>query len=90
MVGAEQEEEEEAIVEAVECAAAAALDALMAGGEPGAPPAVRLAPAVGFAARGLPAVVANEGNMAALFYGAPPPSPSTAPAREVEGGGMPE
>lgn len=87
MVGAEKEEEEEAIVEAVECAAAAALDALMAGGEPGAPPAVRLAPAVGFAARGLPAAVAHEGTTAALFYGSPPPASWPAPAEEVEGGG---
>jgi len=71
----------------VECAAAAALDALMAaaaaGGEDGEgedaaqqqQEAVRLAPGIGFAARGAPHAVAHEGARAALFYGkAPPPT----------------
>ena len=78
----------------VECAAAAALDALLgAVGEAweeeaeGQPAAVRLAPAAGFAARGAPYAVAHEGARAALFYGkAPPPSWPVTAAVATAGG----
>jgi len=75
MAGAQDTEMEAA---AVECAAAAALDALMAGAaaaeEGGASAPIRLAPGIGFAAKGAPTAVAHEGSRAALFYGAAPPA----------------
>ena len=73
MAGAQNEMMEKA---AIECAAAAALDALMAGAAAaeGAFAPIRLAPGIGFAAKGAPGAVAHEGSRAALFYGAAPPA----------------
>jgi len=70
--------------EALECAASAALDALVAAAADGAESAstiTRLSPGVGFAAQGTH--VAQAGPRAALYVGAPPPT-GWGGAQEVE------